>query len=236
LFQVPRGYLEPQAVVANEANGSNGCSIMNKKLVLLLSMICCLQFPAHGEDGKNSNAIEEAKAVPPPFTWLSPIWSEFVSFTTPGHFKAVTEQVKGNFYIREAVLRNETAERWTQMVTVTGAKGLASNPNTSPRKMAERIAGGFKRACPMTFSEKEIGPMTISGHDAYAALTSCGTAQNGGYAHSETTLIIAIKGNEDYYTLQWAERAAASDAPLDLSGSIWQDRLKTLNPVMIARL
>jgi hypothetical protein len=208
---------------------------MHKKLVLLLSITCCLYFPSHAEDGKKTYSIEDAKAGRAPFTWLSPIWSELVSFTTPGNFKVVTEQVKGGFYIREAVLKDETAQRWTQMVTVTGAKGVAANPNFNPRKMAGPIVAGFNRACPTSFSEKEIGALTISGHEAYATLASCGTAQNGGYAHSETALLIFIKGNEDSYTLQWAERGAASDASLDLTDGKWQDRLKTLNPVMIAR-
>jgi hypothetical protein len=208
---------------------------MRKKLVLLLSMICCLCFQVHAEDKKQFYDLDDVKAGRAPFTWLSPIWSEIVSFTTPGNFKVVTEVVKGNFYIREAVLRDETAQRWTQMVTVTGTKGLASNPNASPRNMAEHVVGGFKRACPTTFSEKDVGATTIGGHDAYVALISCGTAQNGGYAHSETALLLAIKGIDDYYTLQWAERSAASDAPLDLSDGKWQDRLKTLNPVMIPR-
>jgi hypothetical protein len=208
---------------------------MRKKFILLLSMICFFTLPVHAEDGKKSYTLEDVKAGRAPFTWLSPIWSELVSFTTPGNFKIVTEQVKGSFYIREAVLRDETAQRWSQMVTVTGAKGVASHPAFHPQKWAGQIVAGFKRACPTTYSEKEIGALTISGHDAYATLAGCGTAQNGGYAHSEAALLLFIRGNEDSYTLQWAERGAASDAPLDLSGGQWQERLKTLNPVMIRR-
>jgi hypothetical protein len=166
---------------------------------------------------------------------LSPIWGEVVSFVVPGNFKVVNEQVKGSFYIREAVLRDETAARWSQMITVTGNKGAANNANLNPQKVSEGILALFKRACPTSFSKKDLGALTISEHEAYAALGSCGTAQNGGYAHSETVLLICIKGAEDYYTLQWAERGDATDAALDLSGAKWQERLKTLNPITIFR-
>jgi hypothetical protein len=213
--------------------------MMRKELVLLFYMTCSLWLPARADDNKKGYTIEDVKAGRAPFTWLSPIWSELVSFTTPSSFKIVTEQVKGNFYIREAVLRDESAERWTQMVTVTGVKGAASNPAFNPQYMKGQIvAGAFKRVCPTAFSEKEIGALTISGlgqHEAYATLAGCGTAQNGGYAHSEAALLIFIKGTEDSYTLQWAERGVPSNAPLDLSDGKWQDRLKTLNLRMIAR-
>ena len=43
------------------------------------------------------------------------------------------------------------------MITVTGEKGLTSNPGASPEKLAGSIAGGFKSACPDSFAAKPLG-------------------------------------------------------------------------------
>ena len=44
-----------------------------------------------------------------------------------------------------------------QMITVTGAKGVAANPEVTPEKFAVSMAAGFKKACPETFAVKPFG-------------------------------------------------------------------------------
>jgi len=121
------------------------------------------------------------------------------------------------------------------MITITGAMGAAAaNPSSNPQALLERMATAFKRSCPDTFSAKAIGPTKISGHDAFIALTGCGTSQStGGQATSEAALLIAIKGSNDYYTIQWAERGAPLSRPIDFSDNKWQERLKVLTPIKI---
>jgi hypothetical protein len=68
----------------------------------------------------------------------------------PSNFAVVFENAKDGNYIREAVLKGETAQAWTQMITVTGAKGLAGNRQVTPESFAVGIAAGFKKACPDT--------------------------------------------------------------------------------------
>src|SRR5262249_52397719 len=148
---------------------------------------------------------------------------QIVMFAMPGNFVIVQEAVKGDFYIREAVPKGETGARWTQMITVTGSKGLAKAENVTPQKAAAGVGSSFQRNCPATFSAKPAGGLSVSGHDAYATLASCGTTQNGGYAHSESALLIFVKGAEDMYSIQWAERGSASDGPIDLNDAKWQD-------------
>jgi hypothetical protein len=70
-------------------------------------------------------------------------------------------------------------------------------------------------------------------YGAFAAVTGCGTVQNGGYAHSEAALIVAIKGLSDYYTIQWAERGPAQPKLAGLDDAKWQERLKKLGPIKI---
>jgi hypothetical protein len=131
------------------------------------------------------------------------------------------------------VLDGETVEHWLQMITVTGAKGLAANPRVTPQSFIEQIAGGFKNACPDTFSAKGLGALKVSGRDAFIALAGCGTVSSDGAAHGEAALLIAIKGSADYYTIQWAERGPASARPITYDEAMWKERFTKLGPIKL---
>jgi len=168
--------------------------------------------------------------APQSFRVISPIFSQLVSFTMPSNFIAVFENTKGGHYIREAVLKGETAQAWTQMITVTGEKGASNNPNASPEKFASSIAGGFKSACPDSFAAKSIGTTKFGGFDAFIAVVGCGSVDSGPARHSETALLITLKGAADYYTIQWAERGGAADKP-PIDDEKWPARLRELRPI-----
>ena len=108
--------------------------------------------------------------APSAFTVISPIFGQLVTFSIPASFAAVSENTNGPSYIREAVLKGETARSWTQMITVTGAKGLADNPKVSPETLAGSIVGGFKSACPDSFTAHGFGPAKFGDQDAYVAV------------------------------------------------------------------
>ena len=128
--------------------------------------------------------------TPKDATVISPIFGQLVRFQIPLSFAVVYENTKGTQYTREAVPKGETVERWTQMITVTGYKGLAANANVTPEKFAGGIAGGFKRLCPDSFAGKGLGATEFSGAVAYVAVAGCGTVQG----RSETVLIAVVKG------------------------------------------
>jgi hypothetical protein len=190
---------------------------------------CALAFLAAAVLPLSAQDDEDA---PADFTAISPIFGQLVAFTQPAGFVPVFEQPTADRYIREAVPKGETAERWTQMITVTGAKGVAADPRASPEAFALAIVGGFKRACPETFSSAVLSRDPVDEHDAFAVVASCGTVGPEGAARSETALIVAIAGTEDYYTVQWAERGAADDA-LDIGEDTWRDRLDQLSPISL---
>ena len=164
---------------------------------------------------------------------ISPIFSQLVLFAFPKGFKTVFENTNGNRYIRESVLKGETVDQWSQMITVTGARGLAGDPNVTPQAFVSQIGAGFRRACPETFSVKGLGSMKISGQDAFMGVASCGTVAAGGAPHSESALLIGLKGSADYYTIQWAERGPASAQPIAISDQKWADRFRALNPIRL---
>ena len=169
---------------------------------------------------------------PRAFTVISPIFGQLVSFSMPMTFVAASEKTTAASYIREAVLKGETVNRWTQMITVTGAKGVAGNPKVTPETFAGSIAGGFRKACPDTFTAEGFGATKFAGQDAYVAVASCSRVDASPDKHSETALVVAIKGSADYYTVQWAERGG-SPGKTAIDTAKWQARLRQLQPIRL---
>src|SRR3954471_4416485 len=135
-------------------------------------------------------------AMPPSFTVISPIFGQLVRFAMPSTFApAAFEKTNGPSYIREAVLKGETVQAWTQMITVTGAKGVAGNPQVTPESFAVSMAAGFKRACPDTFAVKAFGAQKIGDQDGFVAVAGCGRIETAPDKHGETALIVAVKGS-----------------------------------------
>jgi hypothetical protein len=171
-------------------------------------------------------------AMPPSVTVISPIFGQLVRFSMPPAFAPASfEKTNGPSYIREAVLKGETIEAWTQMITVTGAKDTAGNPQMTPQSFAVSMAAGFKRACPDTFAVKPFGAVKFGDQDGFAAVVGCGRIETTPDKHGETALIIAVKGSADYYTIQWAERAPSSADKPAIDEAKWQDRLNKLQPI-----
>lgn len=163
---------------------------------------------------------------------ISPIFGQLVRFSFPAGFGPKFEQTNGDHYIREVVLQGQTVDNWTQMLTVTGERNLALK-SVTPRMFAESIAGGFRRACPESFSAKTLGDGKISGFDSYIAVVSCGTSPTTQGTTSETALLIVVRGQSDFYTLQWAERAEKSATPVDIDTKKWDERFHQLGPVKL---
>lgn len=183
-------------------------------------------------------SLASAQAVMPVSTGselraIMPVYSQLLAFSYPKGFVPVFEQAKNGSYIQESVLKGESVQRWSQMITVTGARGLASNPEQSPLRFASELAAGFRDACPDSFAVKDLGEFKLGRHDAFSAVISCGYVNGPAGARSESALVIVIKGRQDYYTLQWAERGRPSQQPLSLDDAKWSMRLKQLAPLAL---
>jgi hypothetical protein len=178
-----------------------------------------------------SSAAAQSPA-PSAFTVISPIFGQLVTFSLPASFVTVFENTNGPNYIREAVPKGETAKSWTQMITVTGAKGAAGNAKASPEIFAGSMVGGFKSACPETFAAHGFGPTKFGDQDAYVAVASCGRVEASADKHSEVALIVTVKGSTDYYTLQWAERGPPAGRGA-IDEAKWLARLRQLQPIRL---
>ena len=170
---------------------------------------------------------------------IVPVFGQLVSFAMPKGFVPAFEEVKGNFYIWEAVPDGETVDAWTQMLTLTGLRGLVVNANVNAEAIAVNIAKGFQRTCPDTFDVANTRVGDINGKEAFGVVVSCGIANPKGpkvAQYSESALVVAIKGYENYYTLQWAERGAAVAAKQKIDLQKWLPKLKLLATTKLCAL
>ena len=197
--------------------------------VIIVSLASASMAYAGGKD--KAKPVKPAKAATVEgYAVISPIFGQLVSFTLPGEFRTVSENGNRKNYLREAVLAGETLNRWTQMVTVTGAMGLASDPEITPAGFAGYIAQGFKNSCPDSFNVQVIQEGKLNRRwDLLAAVVSCGSSPDTGL--SESALIMIIKGERDYYTIQWAERSTPSSSPIPVNKAKWNGRLTKLLPI-----
>ncbi|MBU6464504.1 MAG: hypothetical protein KGK01_11080 [Bradyrhizobium sp.] len=165
---------------------------------------------------------------PASVTVISPIFGQLVRFAMPQDFVTVFERTRGRNYIREAVPKGETTEHWTQMMTVTGVKGLTQ---FTPQGFASAIGGGFKNACPETFAAKDLGATKLGDQDAFVVVLACGKVNSSADGHSEMVLLVVVKGSADGYTVQWAERGPTQTTAPAIDDAKWQERLHALMPI-----
>lgn len=198
---------------------------------LFAVLLCLSPFSSVKAGDGVKSSVEEA--IRKGGVSISPIYSQIVMFSLPGGFRTVFENTNGDSYIRNAVPNGQSMRGWSQMITVTGARGLAAR-NVSARAFAEAIASGFRRSCPNSFSFEDLGPATVTGLEAHAAVASCGTLQaRDRAAHSETALLFAVKGSSDVYSIQWAEVGAPSAQPRAVDAAKWRERRARLEPIKV---
>ena len=166
---------------------------------------------------------------------IAPIFSQLVAWQMPAGFHGDYETTRGDSYIIEAVPSGQTAQDWRQIVTITGLKGATTQTRATPADLAANIAKRFKDDCPDSYEGREMDAPVVNDHATYAALISCGSLppEDQLPAHSETVLVVAIQGSQDFYTVQWAERGAPQGGPGRQDMATWYARLKALQPIAV---
>ena len=173
-----------------------------------------------------------------PIEVISPVFHQLVAFSSPANMvQHVSEHANNTFYLREAVRDVDTINQWGQMITLTGDKGAAALQASPTKALADKLANGFQGACPKNFAFKDIGALSLGPTPAYLMLVGCGSVEDKhgrqGIMHSETTLIVVMQGDQDMYTLQWAERGTPEDKPPVFNDVKWQRRFQQLQPIRI---
>jgi len=164
---------------------------------------------------------------------IAPVFHRLVAFTLPAPFKMSFERTTGNIYVREHVPAGETVDEWTRMISLSGVQGLSYNADATLPAYLQALARGFQRHCPESYVALDLGPQPLVKEPSFATVASCGRVSSGGKAHSETSVMLAIKGPDDFYVLQWTERGRDSSHPLALDSKYWSARLAELGPIQL---
>lgn len=148
------------------------------------------------------------------------VYDRIAAFALPEGFVGAYENEGGGSYLLEFVPQGESVEGWSEMITLSGAKGLAVQM-PAPLDVAATIGAGFRESCPESYRGSDEGAQQVAGGDAaHLVLFSCGAAG----AETESALILVVISGEDVFTLQWAERGAAVPPDAD----IWLPRFETV--------
>ncbi len=148
------------------------------------------------------------------------VYDRIAAFALPEGFVGAYENEEGGSYLLEFVPEGESVEGWREMITLSGAKGLAVQM-PAPLDVAAAIGAGFRESCPESYRGSDEGAQQLAGGDAaHLVLFSCGAAG----AETENALILVVISGEDVFTLQWAERGAAVPPDPD----IWLPRFDTV--------
>lgn len=153
-------------------------------------------------------------------TATAPVYDRIAAFTLPDGFSGAYENEDGGSYLLEFVPEGQTVEAWTEMITLSGAKGLAVQMPAA-LDVAAVIGSGFRDSCPETYSGSDEGAQRVAGADtAHLVMFSCGASGDD----TESALILVVTSGADVFTLQWAERGATVPPDPD----IWLPRFDTL--------
>jgi hypothetical protein len=104
--------------------------------------------------------------------------------------------------------------------------------NLTPQLYAGRIAGGFKSACLSSFAANGLGTFQVGlmpSLPSPVAAPPCRQVRLTANLHCWSS----SKGASDFYSLQWAERAEASQIPIAFDAAKWTERLKRLMPIKL---
>lgn len=183
-------------------------------------------------------ARDEFLDLPTPATATIPIFSQVVAFTMPAHWKPAHQNITRASYIAEFVPREQSAQSWTEMITVQGFRDLARRSQASPMHFLADIASGIEKFCGPGTVTQPLGAVTVDSYEAQAAIIGCAAlprdASGAQRAQGEVAYYLAIKGTNDIYVIQRAVRSAAFDkrkAPISEANAA--EILASLQPIKI---
>lgn len=200
---------------------------MFKPIIFSSVLITFLIAPAQANEDLESKGYS--------INYIAPIFHQLLAVRAPKGFHIDYEKASSAKYIVESVPIGETIKNWSQMFTITGYKGQAINPKLKPIHWVQGIANGFNKACPSSFSAKSLWQGKIGGFAAFAAVLGCGVSPTTSGKTSEMALIIVIKGEKDFYSIQLAERGDLSAKPIVIETKKWMKKLAAMQPIKLCK-
>ncbi len=161
------------------------------------------------------------------YTAIAPVFSQIVTMPVPEGFVPAYEDSNGDSYINEVIPAGETLDAWSEMITLTGIRGMASgDPNEVAVGFAEYLAGQYSGACPDTFNAVALNAAPVRGaRGLFAGFLGCG---DNGAGESEAMAFLILVGSSDVYSLQWAARGPMLATGPTYDPAFWGPRLAEL--------
>lgn len=194
-----------------------------RKIYIVPALLGCLTQACFAQANRQDTIIT-----------VTPIFSQLLRLTVPKNFTVGTSSLQPNNYLQELILNNDSKNRWSDMITITGIKGLSANPKATPTAILQSFEAGFRKSCPTTFSSRLLFEGSVSVvHPAVFTVISCGESPTTNKETSEAALIGVISGAKDVYTVQWALRGPVSHKPIAISPDDWRQRLDSLKSLVL---
>ena len=161
--------------------------------------------PARNDDAAAAmRNVWKTQAVPD-IGIVQEVWSRTLGFTLPRPFVPAFRSVANGFYIAEFVPDGETAANWTKMVTATGSLGAGA----AHLDDAELAGALFDRGRCTDRVYRDLGGVAAPVVSYRTLVIGCGAA---GAPGSERAVIAFFRDAENSWTVQYAERGAATAA------------------------
>jgi len=191
------------------------------------------QQPCEGMEPQKPapSPFERSPVFPKPATTYTPIFGQAVAFTLPAGWQAAFRNSTPGTYMMEFVPQDQTVQTWREMITLQGFRGVAQNPQLTPRAFLASLAARIEKACGATFVAQSLGDTKVDSFDAHTAIIGCGNLKGQG----EIAYMVAIKGTQDVYLIQRAFRGAPfpRERPPLSAANVQEQAARPLEPIKI---
>jgi len=162
----------------------------------------------------NSSVIFVLLLAPPAAAQL--VNENLLAGLPPG-YKIAFQDKKDDMLMNEMVPSNQTADNWTEMVTVQIFYGLKG----TPQQFESKVENGWLASCPGA-SANAVANGIENGYPALVWLLNC--PRNPKTGKPEITWFKAMQGNDSFYVVQKAFRFAPSKDQINQ----WMQYLKAV--------
>jgi hypothetical protein len=167
-------------------------------------------------------------------------YNERLLLTVPAGFTLLEEEVKTpNFLTLSAVLWGESTQVFSQRVSVTSMKVETKAGQTLERLVQQHVGMmgyGCSQSGHSSFKDFPIGPVAVQGGSqgiAVVLVCDSDTFSPAGKPARMSALTVGIKGEKDFFLLEWQEVEKHSEQPLTFDKAKWSGRLQALMPIRL---
>ena len=138
-----------------------------------------------------------------------PLRNENLLVGMPQGFKVGFSDSRNGMNMQEWVRAGETVQNWTEMITV---QVFLSRKDLEPTQFLMTLQKQWASACKDS-TATPVATGKVNGYESSSILLRCPLLASTG--KPETTMVKAIKGNDSFYVVQRAVRAAPTSERLE---------------------